>query len=1374
MFATCTVLIALWVNLIQYTQSEDSCGSVIIGDDCGFTGITALECRQRGCCYDFSARKINEKCLYPFDFFSSSNKDSKTFLGTSVLNIPEPTRALSDRLTKLSVEYELKNAFRYRFPQVRSVEVKNFTNAEFDYVITIFADKSFQMTAEDLLKAYANAMQIPESESSCGKYFIGLPIIRDYDECEASNVCDMKSVCVNTIGSYKCHCKDGFTKDQFGVCSDINECREMAEVCRQNQECTNTIGSYNCVCKDGFRIDSSDVCVDINECSQGKHNCSQETELCVNNVGGFECECKPGFRKYRFFGKKYCVEDDPCTSNPCHQDAECRRSGSSYTCQCREGFTGNGEQHCHEIKLCMLASVNNCHEKADCSNIPGSYLCTCQGGYTGDGFTCEDINECDNDLLCGNHAKCKNVEGSYQCTCDNGYRKLATDECLDIDECESNSCNTNAICRNLPGSYECSCNPGYVGDGITFCQETEDKIGRSITISLVGIHCDPVFGPKETETKLSKICSIDATCEAGTLGIYSCRCPKGLIGDPMEACYDWDECQEEFHECHAWSNCINTEGSYACDCATGFIGDGIDCKDANECEIGLHECSEHADCINTRGSYFCECKYGFIGNGYACEELFFYVALVRLTASYSYLVDLDCPGSIYFNEVSHDLMKDTFKLFRSTGDYVKDVIVTSFSKGSVLAEVIIATVGSSASDLNRVITYGVENGLTNMISGPALVIQTLNTSLESMDFVGESYTGILTKKHNSQTKVSKTFSGIIKLQPSMISRYEELYNDNLTNPDSDVRTEFDKKLSRELMWMHGYNNEYIEEVEINSIGTISQYLQLMKNRVEKPRVRFYKASVLMTYNVYDRRLYNDYQYASQYAIPKLLRSYGYALRREELTIGEERQVKDVQFNNDGYIQVSLTDVRGPNPGEVPDEFKVTKNTIIVEHLIVVSHEILMIDGILQKIDNEFLKKNLQLSSKEEKSILCVLDITQVSKSDGTIGFYRGLMQEWNIESVEDDNDILLAQYDVTIDGDSEILDLNELGLFNWFDKGVNDGNIVEDNKLSFSGLPKSLFMGSYTIGQPIHQEKNDKHSKESERKDKEYKEFKYSASIFLMDDVSPIPLLNVPTTHEVFETTAQVFEPQLFTAFTRGLKDLNSGDRNWEVKHIYIEIVAFRHPTTNESKKRTNVIADFHITVEVTGAITSNLLKDLLKRSFDHAATEDYFAEKLFVGAPWNFIEKIDHVTPTHKTTTGFTQTATQRVTTIKVTPRSLSAVRPTTQPSRITTRAWLSSTTESVTPQYDEESHDVTTAEANEVPLSTNTQEISELAYAISLILRAPRMSWFEIRSEVELLPPKARTLLIAMMHDPGSMQHIPNLTYFYLNAALEQTKHY
>ncbi|KAM9313232.1 protein disulfide isomerase CRELD2 [Gastrophryne carolinensis] len=94
----------------------------------------------------------------------------------------------------------------------------------------------------------------------------------DHDECAAEeSPCKEDQYCLNTQGSYSCnkcsagcsgctgegpdHCKEcasGYTLED-GTCKEINECENSEKVCLgENEECVNTLGSYKCVCADGY------------------------------------------------------------------------------------------------------------------------------------------------------------------------------------------------------------------------------------------------------------------------------------------------------------------------------------------------------------------------------------------------------------------------------------------------------------------------------------------------------------------------------------------------------------------------------------------------------------------------------------------------------------------------------------------------------------------------------------------------------------------------------------------------------------------------------------------------------------------------------------------------------------------------------------------------------------------------------------------------------------------------------------------------------------------------------------------------------------------------------------------------------------------
>lgn len=68
--------------------------------------------------------------------------------------------------------------------------------------------------------------------------------------------CSYNARCVNTVGSYRCECGEGFrnapTNDK--VCVDVDECVERASVCSHG--CANAWGGYRCYCDRGYRLHS--------------------------------------------------------------------------------------------------------------------------------------------------------------------------------------------------------------------------------------------------------------------------------------------------------------------------------------------------------------------------------------------------------------------------------------------------------------------------------------------------------------------------------------------------------------------------------------------------------------------------------------------------------------------------------------------------------------------------------------------------------------------------------------------------------------------------------------------------------------------------------------------------------------------------------------------------------------------------------------------------------------------------------------------------------------------------------------------------------------------------------------------------------------
>lgn len=161
--------------------------------------------------------------------------------------------------------------------------------------------------------------------------------------------CDSNAACRPGPGTqFTCECSIGFRGDGQ-TCYDIDECSEQPSRCGNHAICNNYPGAYRCECVEGYHFSDGGICVaavdqrPINYCETGLHNC-----------------------------------DIP-------QRAQCiYMGGSSYTCSCLPGFSGDGRA-CQDVDECQSS---RCHPGAVCYNTPGSFTCQCKPGYQGDGFRC--------------------------------------------------------------------------------------------------------------------------------------------------------------------------------------------------------------------------------------------------------------------------------------------------------------------------------------------------------------------------------------------------------------------------------------------------------------------------------------------------------------------------------------------------------------------------------------------------------------------------------------------------------------------------------------------------------------------------------------------------------------------------------------------------------------------------------------------------------------------------------------------------------------------------------------------------------------------------------------------------------------------------
>ncbi|XP_049577285.1 fibrillin-2b isoform X1 [Syngnathus scovelli] len=286
---------------------------------------------------------------------------------------------------------------------------------------------------------------------------------RDINECQVMpNLCQ-NGQCINTIGSYRCHCNVGYKTDFTATsCVDTDECSLSPKPC--NFICKNTEGSYLCSCPRGYSLQpDGKTCKDLDECSTKQHNCQF---LCVNTIGGFTCKCPPGFTQHQ----TACIDNNECMgqNTACGSQASCVNTPGSFNCECAKGFSLDSTGvECEDVDEC--SSNHRCQH--GCQNMMGGFRCGCPQGYVQhyQWNQCVDENECQSGSMCGS-ASCYNTLGSYKCVCPSGFDfETSAGGCQDVNECAAGGNPCSYGCSNTDGGYLCGCPGGFYRAGQGHC-----------------------------------------------------------------------------------------------------------------------------------------------------------------------------------------------------------------------------------------------------------------------------------------------------------------------------------------------------------------------------------------------------------------------------------------------------------------------------------------------------------------------------------------------------------------------------------------------------------------------------------------------------------------------------------------------------------------------------------------------------------------------------------------------------------------------------------------------------------------------------------------------------------------------------------------